>query len=268
MSQLDLKGVAQNKKSPKVPKYLKKIGFEIIGTPSQKNSLTESVESWGNSIDPILRHPFVLVLLSSLLTLVVGSWLTATYQERQREREATVKSMDELRGAIDDVSLAFNQYSLAATNLVELKEHGSPPDKIAAAQIAYEDAYNNWHLKYLADEPNIRERMPGNRGGDATVLMLTEAYLGSIAVDVCIGTGKIDSTAPNAAQRGMRCAFRLKGHADLTAEERINGLTGCVEWFHMFVRPDPKNDFDSEAQIQARLGSALMQMNKACMSAI
>jgi hypothetical protein len=60
----------------------------------------------------------------------------------------------------------------------------------------------------------------------------------------------------------------MKGRTDLTAEERISGLTGCVEWFHMFVRPDPKNDFDSEAQIQARLGSALMRVNKACMSAI
>jgi hypothetical protein len=199
MTQLDLKGLAQNKKSPKLPKYLKQIGFEIIGTPSQQNSLTGSLASWGESVDPILRHPFMLVLLSSLLTLVVGSWLTATYQERQREREATVRSMDELRGAIDDVSLAFYQYSLAATNLVALKEQGSPPDKIAAAQAAYEDADNNWHLKYFADEPNIQQRMPGNRGGDATVLMLTEAYVGSIAVDVCIGTGKIDSTATNAA---------------------------------------------------------------------
>ncbi len=264
----DLKGGAKNNKSPKVPTYLRQIGFEIVGSPPSQSSVVGRFATWGKTLDPILRHPLTLVLLSSVLTLGVGSWLTATYQERQREREATVKSMDELRAAIDDVAFSFVQYNSASTDLISLKESGAPTDQVTAAQTAFNNAGEMWRQKFFVEVPNIRQRMRGNRGGDATMAILTEIEVGSIMLDTCLGAGRVESVPGGVAKTRITCAYHVKGYRDLSADERAARLGQCFQWFQLFVRPDPKNDFDSEAQVQTKLGGALMKVHNICIAAI
>jgi len=264
----DRNGVAKDSKSPRIPKYLKQIGFEIADSQSHQASVIGRFAAWGKALDPIFRHPVTLILISSLLTLGIGSWLTANYQERLREREATARSMDELRSAIDDVSLAFEQYSATASNLIALREQGASPNQLEAAQASYEKAANAWHLKYFGDAPNIRQRMPGNRGGDATVVILTELYFGSVELDTCLGHGKVQDVVAGGAQKEIACALRMKGRPELSADKRIIRLTECAELFHVLIRPDPKNDFDSEAKTREKLGGELMKVHNSCVTTI
>ncbi|MGX7002516.1 hypothetical protein [Caballeronia sp. KNU42] len=255
----------KNKNSLKVPTYLKKIGFDIAGTPEPSPVQQAGWwVTWGKFLDPIFRHPIVLLLLTSALSIGIGSWLTAAYQERQREREATVRSMDELRGMVDDISLAFQQYGSAATHLLALKEAGGPADQLTAAQAAYNEANERWQLKAFGDLPNVRQRMPGNRGGDATVVILEEISMGALTLDACLEKGAVESVPGIGAKKRIVCTLQLKGFPELSADDRIGRLTRCVTLFHLLVRPDPKNDFDSEAQTQTKLGDVLSEVQKVC----
>lgn len=255
----------KKKTSLKVPTHLKQIGFEIAGTSGQSSARQAKWwVTWGKFIDPVLRHPVVLLLLTSSLSIGIGSWLTAGYQERQREREATVRSMDELRGTIDDIALAFRQYGSAARRLLDVKEAGGPADKLTAAQAAYNKANERWQMKAFGDLPNVRQRMPGDRGGDATVLVLEQVSMGALTLDACLEKGTVESAPGTGATKRIVCTLRLKGFPEASADDRLGRLERCVTLFHLLLRPDPKNDFDSEAQTQTRLGGALSDVQKVC----
>lgn len=259
----------KNKTSQKIPAYLNQIGFEVAGTPEP--SPVQRVGwwvTWWKILDPIFRHPVVLLLLTSALSIGIGSWLTASYQERQREREATVRSMDELRGSVDDISLAFEQYDLATTHLLTLREAGVPADQLTVAKAAYDDTNERWQLKAFGDLPNVRQRMPGKRGGDATMLILEEISMGAYMLDTCLSKGTVESIPGNGANKRIACALHIKGFPERSADERLGRLGACVYSFHLLVRPDPKNDFDSEAQTQIKLGGALSQIQNVCGSVL
>lgn len=258
----------QKKTCPNTP-TLKQIGFEIPGiherTPAGalgwRSRWHARLAAFWKIADPVSRHPLMLLLVASLFSVGVGGWLTSIYQERQREREATVRSMDELRSVIDDVSLAFNQYESAASRLMTLKEAGSSPDQVTRAQTAYDQANEKWQLKSFAEIPDIRQRMPGYRGGDGTVLILSEIQTAAIVLDACLTKGSVISGPGKGA---IKCTLNVKGHPELTAEERLGRLMGCNTMFHLLIRPNPKNDFDSEAETQTKLGSAMEQVQKSC----
>jgi hypothetical protein len=255
--------VAIDRKSAKLPKYLEQIGFELVGSPQPP--VSSRAGRW-TAIDALLRHPVTLVLLSSVLTLGVGSWLTAAFQERQRERQATLSSMDELRAKFDDVYLAFQKYGSAALNLMIQKEQGAPAVQLATAQAAFDEADEGWKTKVSDVMPNIRARMPGKGGGDATVLILSEIVESSIAIDMCLGSGKVESVPSNPAIKRIGCALHIDGHPVLSVDDRLNRLIGCASTFHFLMRPDPKNDFDSDSQTDAKLGRVLLQVHKECIA--
>lgn len=256
----------KNKPSAKMPAYLKQIGFHIPGAPmpAPEHPQLAWQTTWIRTLDAVFRHPVVLLLLTSALSIGIGSWLTATYQERQREREATVRSMDELRGAIDDISLAFEQYSSAASHLIALREASAPADQLTTAQAAYNEANERWQLKAFGDIPNVRQRMPGNRGGDMTVVILEEISMGALALDSCLERGAVERVPGSDTKKRIACSLHIKGFPELSADDRVGRLDRCFTLFHLLVRPDPKNDFDSEAQTETKLGGELSDVQKVC----
>jgi len=56
----------------------------------------------------------------------------------------------------------------------------------------------------------------------------------------------------------------MLSYPDISADDRVGRLTVCVSLFHLLIRLDPKNDFDSEAQTETKLGTALAQVHKVC----
>ncbi|MFM0610192.1 hypothetical protein PQR05_37435 [Paraburkholderia sediminicola] len=145
---------------------LKRIGFEIATASGSKSA--DSSKRW-KIIDSIFRHPAVLILLTSILSIGVGNWLTSVYQERQRARDAVVRSMDDLRSSVDDLSLAADDYVTAAAGLIGAMEADLPPEQLIRVRTNYDAASIKWKSKSFVDLPNIRQRMPGGRGPETSL---------------------------------------------------------------------------------------------------
>jgi hypothetical protein len=94
--------------------------------------------SWSD-VDQFLRHPAVLLLIGFVLSGVLGSWLTYAYQERERNREAAIQSMNELRGSFDDFIVTYNEYTEKIGRLTVLLESNVPPEQIEPARTAYSE---------------------------------------------------------------------------------------------------------------------------------
>ena len=75
--------------------------------------------------DRLSKHPAVLLILGFLLSGVVGTWVTHLLDQQQRERDATVKSMDDLRASMDDLSAAFSDYFYRSIALINLRGSGA-----------------------------------------------------------------------------------------------------------------------------------------------
>jgi hypothetical protein len=227
-----------------------------------------SISFWSRA-DILGRHPATLVFISFLLSCALGSWLTSVYQERQRNREATVKSMDELRSSIDDFAVAFSRYSSRTGKLMELIESGATGHQLADARSVYEGARDSWNDRFEATTPTIRQRAPSSDNGAMSTLWVQQIRVASLLVDQCINNYTVIAAPLGAKRTGkmLLCSLQIPGQSRSTADSRYAHLSSCVGSFVFDARPDPKNDFDTPAQIDGRFVQAVNKINEACATA-
>jgi hypothetical protein len=205
-----------------------------------------------SSLSAFLKHPAMLVVLGFVLTGVIGNYLVYLENERQRQNDATVKSMDEVRAAFDDLSMAFSEYQFRANRLIALEESGASPDAIATARKPYDDAVQNWKEHEAVDNPKIgadyfQATALGNMG-----LSVTYIDMGIDAVDECLNLNvrQVDSSG----EVSLACKNKFAMTRDVTipgvsVESRMFLVSHCVSFFTTFVRPNPATDFQDVSSL-------------------
>lgn len=190
-----------------------------------------------------IKHPATLIVLGFVLTGLVGRYLASIQNENQRQREAVVKSMDELRASIDDLASTFAEYHQRAAKVITLRELGASPADMVPALAAYSDAYIKMQERLAVDGTNIEQRyppLPNHRGMDEVIYDI-RAGLGF--VDTCVGGGRPTLTVGTNAvtARELLCVDTNK--ASITARSRLSAYFLCVSLLTSKLRPDPKYDF-------------------------
>ncbi|NIF76127.1 hypothetical protein F3J20_01740 [Paraburkholderia sp. Cy-641] len=197
-----------------------------------------------------IKHPAVLVILGFILTGLIGRWLADVQDEKQRQREAVVRSMDDLRRSIDDLSAAFSGYFDHAVALVDLMEKGAPADKIEQARTSMDAAREKWDERLAVDGPNILQRYPvnpDNTGSPNIELLLNDIELGTSFIESCIGRGTLEKREkPILDHRYQLFCHDTTQKNSVDAGYRLTTTDVCLRMFARLMRPDPKNDFSDE----------------------
>ncbi|WP_175752231.1 hypothetical protein [Burkholderia anthina] len=193
--------------------------------------------------DRLARHPAVLVILGFLLSGILGTWVTHLLDQQQREREANVKSMDDLRASMDDLSAAFSDYFYRSIALVNLRESGATQSQLSAARTEYEAAHYKWQQRLTVDGPNIQERYPAPENDVSAAVILGSLKAASGFVDDCIEQGTLrQRKAPVRGSDFQVVCTDTSVAGGVTADDRLIATGVCVNLFTMLMRPNPSND--------------------------
>ncbi|MEM5389440.1 hypothetical protein VSR68_38660 [Paraburkholderia phymatum] len=195
-------------------------------------------------LDRLSRHPAILVILGFLLTGGLGTWVTHLLDQQQREREAIVKSMDDLRASMDDLSAAFSDYFYRSIALINLRESGATQSQLSPLLAEYEAAHYKWEQRLTVDGPNIQERYPASENDVSAAVIIGSLKAASGFVDDCIQRGTLRERKPTVRGRVNKVVCTdTSALAEITADDRLVATGVCVNLFMMMMRPDPKNDF-------------------------
>ena len=239
---------------------LSRKGFTIERAPGQPIER----KSWPTWIKDGLKHPAGLVLLGFFCTGVVGKYLSDRQDEQQRERQAVIKSMDDLRGSMDDLSVVFADYNQRATVLIGLRESAASANYIAPAQTAYNEAYIKLQERLAVDGPNIEQRYP-NAPNDYSIPGTLDAIaMGLGFADNCIinGTLKPRATPDRGRSEQLMCTDTKK--TTITAQNRLTANYLCIALFTSKLRPDPKYDFADDRSYQPLRAAYTHAIQKIC----
>jgi hypothetical protein len=233
---------------------LKKRGFVIVGG---KRNL------WIH-FDQFFRYPGVLLLMGFLLSGVLGSWLTYEYQERERDREATVQNMNELRDSIDDFVVTYNDYAEKVGRLIVLIESNAPPEKIALAQTAYDEMVEKWRVRYSVDAPSIRDKFQNPKSGRVTLSWIVQIQLASLYLDECMKNHAVVAARGNAQEKNLLCTHQIAGQLYSSADSRYMNLTKCVAVFEASMRPSHRDDFLDERDVERKFENSTRTVSRQC----
>jgi hypothetical protein len=207
-----------------------------------------------------MKHPAVLVLLGFVLLLLLGfvltdllgGLLTHVQEAQQREREATVKSMDNERAAMDDLSATSSEYFQKTARLIDLRESGASPTEISIAQRDYQAAYDKWMLRLSTDMLNIRKRYPGGHHSSEADQVTLEVQFATDNMNDCIMVGALRHRAQLKGGKTNQLVCSVAGRMyDIAAKDELIALSGCLAAFTEALRPDPKSDFSRTSQIDS-----------------
>jgi hypothetical protein len=192
------------------------------------------------------KHPAVLVILGFALSGLLGGWLTHRLDQQQREREARIRSMDDLRASIDDLNAVSADYFFRSIRLVNLRESGALEGELSSAQADYQAAYYKWVQRLSVDRPNINQRYPSSLYDSSVGTITLNLQQSAWFVNDCIERATLRKhTQPDGASaQKIVCTDRFS-KAVVTAEERLLAMDRCVRGFTFPMRPNPNDDFSS-----------------------
>lgn len=229
-------------------------GFIIAGSP------VEPAGHWSRA-NALIKHPTVLVFVGFVLTGVVGNWLGHVQDEKVREREATVKSMDDLRASIDDISLAFHGYLTRTNALIDSIERQAPASEVVQARAAYATAADKWDERLSVDGPNLRQRFPTQPVDPAVAAIMNEASGTTNFIADCITS---DTVEPLSQPFNGRSVSLVCPHGNqnppVAASTRLMALSFCLNLLTSAMRPDPKSDFNAPALDNRQVMASKMAM--------
>lgn len=198
---------------------------------------------WRTRLKDGLKHPAFLVLLGFACTGLVGKYLSDRQDEQQRQRQAMVKSMDDLRASMDDLGTAFSEYQQRATAMIGLRESVAPSARLASAQTAYNEAYIKLQDRLVADGPNIEQRYPSAANEYSIPVTLNAIGMGLGFTDDCIVNGTLKPRPIPQRGRTQQIMCTDTNKKTITASGRLTATYVCVLLFTSKLRPDPKDDF-------------------------
>lgn len=118
-------------------KALARIGFLVPKAKKEPDHVVTTIRGF-------LRHPLTLVLAGFILTGFLGTILQTRYQERQKQNDATIKSMDDMRVQIDNVFNSLADYTFRADRLVWAMDTATTRAPIDSAAEQYVQALGEW----------------------------------------------------------------------------------------------------------------------------
>jgi len=209
-----------------------------------------------------LKHPVTLLIVGFILTGVLGSYLTQIQEERLREREATGKSMDELRTSFDDLSQGFLEVNERAVRVMDLREARSSPKSIDDARTPYSDAYVRLQEKIVVDGQNIAQRYPFPNSKDEIKALMDNMTRGVALTNACINFGDLKFITDGASKSWKIVCPGYKRRT--TAFDTIALDALCSEEFTDLLRPDPKYDFVRDKAVVSRIHNSLESVKNNC----
>lgn len=242
----------------RLPPTLRKIGFEL---PESRGDTNVSI---ANRAAHLIRHPAILLLISFLLTGVVGTYLTNYFQRQQREQDALKKSMDEVRLSIDNTNVAFSEFLGAAFALEEDLTSGASVERVEQGRINLRTTKQRMNNVLDFERGRIRQQMPFN-GGIAFELVTNTILVGAGLISDCLTLGRVVN-APGDGPYGKRVACNIDKHSSFAipyANERILKVSICLTQFYGSFRPSPYDDFSPESQ-EGHLNVAIREAGKVC----
>ncbi|WNC94386.1 hypothetical protein RI103_35015 [Paraburkholderia sp. FT54] len=195
-----------------------------------------------HALSDFLKHPAVLLILGFLLTGVVGTWLTNFHTERQRVRDVSNRSMDNLRTSMDDLAAGYSQYFSRTVELIREVESGAPKTELAVSRGRYRDAYEHWKERYDVNMPNIQQRYPSNAATRALRTVSAGIDIGMRDLNQCINDNTLRSLPMKVGSRIYTLACGDSSTSAVTATGRITVYTDCVQKLLSEMRPDPTKD--------------------------
>lgn len=241
-----------------LPPTLQKIGFEIPASGGDTNS------SVTDRVALFIRHPVVLLLISFLLTGLVGTYLTNYYQRQQQKQEAHKKSMDEVRLSIDTTNMAFGEFLGAAYDLEEDLTSGTSAERVEQGRINLRKTRHRMENILNYERARIRQQMPFH-AGIAFELATNTILVGTGLISDCLTFGRVVKT-PGDGPYGRKVACDINKNSSFTipyANERILKLNLCLIHLYGDFRPNPYDDFYPESQ-ERHLNEALSAAGKVC----
>lgn len=201
-------------------------------------------ERW-RVVNEFSKHPAVLVILGFAFTGLLGKWFTSALDEKQRERDAIVKSMDDLRASVDDVSFSFEGYYFHTLRLIRLMERKAPIAEITAERTAYEIAEEQWQRRLAVDTSNILQRYQSAQDSVGITGVMGNMGVATSWIDTCLEQGSLEPLLrPIGPQTHRLICTDFHESDQMIADERATNLSICIREFTRLTRPDPKNDFD------------------------
>lgn len=231
-----LRGGAENRVLSLRWRTLTRKGFRIAPDP-------KAARRRRRLLDRLARHPAILVILGFLLSGLLGTWVTHLLNQQQREREANVKSMDDLRASMDDLSAAFSDYFYRSIAFINLRESGATEAQLSAARTEYEAAHFKWEQRLTVDGPNIQERYPAPENDFSAAAIIGSLKAASGFVDGCIEQGTLrQRKVPIRGSKYQVVCADTSVASGITADDRLVATGVCVNLFTMLMRPNPNND--------------------------
>lgn len=236
---------------------LQNVGFGILPSHiSGKSSVMHHAKV-------LARHPAVLILISFLLTGLIGTWLADHYQRQQREQDAHRKSMDEVRLSIDNTNQAFSKFIGVAFDLEEDLTAGASGARIEQDRISLRKVRHRMESTLTFETARISQQMPYS-AGNAFVLVTSTMLVGTGLISDCLTLGKVIKT-PGGGPYGRRVACNNKNSPFTIkyVDERISRVDACISQFYGDFRPNPFDDFLPDSQFE-NLNNAVRKAGDVC----
>lgn len=189
----------------------------------------------------LFRHPFFLLVCGFGFSTFLGSYITHSLDQQQRDRESVTKSFDALRSASDDLLVAFAEFQVRALHLRDQIVANGPAMQRASTD--YEAAYIRWIQRAAADGAVI-EQMYENTSVSHTVLNYLSAFeFASGVVDTCMRS-YIASPQRWTDVKNTDVACDVGAPLGRVAmNQEMVELGFCVRIYALAVRPTPTLDF-------------------------
>lgn len=228
----------------KLPPTLKNIGFEVI----HPQGSSQSKSRW-KRIDELIRHPVILIFITSLFSVGVGTWLTSQYQTSQRERDAVTKSMDDVRASIDRTEQVYADFIYAAESLEEAIVSSATEKQVEDAWAVFRVADRTLHSQRTFERARLRQEMPLG-SGVAFELITNGVNVGISLITDCLTRGHPISVPEQTIYgKRLKCPSSQTFHGLQYSHERIHRVDACLRVIFRQLRPDPADDFARDRRV-------------------
>lgn len=213
---------------------------------------------------PLLRHPFVLLVVGFLFTNGVAVYITNKIDNDRRRNEATIRDYDQLRSSIDDLVSSFELYASASKHaMLSLQSHSSDAT-LQQANRDYQAAYSAWVQRRAIDSVAINQRLVSSSSGSVVMDIGNQIRLGTELLDNCIQSHFNEMPGLRMEKSNdLTCAVSPP-LADFTIPARLMALRKCMEFFAGDIRPHPRFDLGSEASHNAMRSLLLTGIDEVC----
>jgi hypothetical protein len=204
---------------------------------------TSPAKTIWSKLDPIGRHPLIVLAFGFVLSTLFGTWITHRLDHQQKEREAITRNFDAVRAATDDLTVAMARYQTRTLHLLDQIVVSNRTPHFDSAANDYEAAYVNWVERSAADQAIILQMYQGTPEFSSAQAYFRGFEQNSAALDACARLYlAIPSMRDGIVQAGVTCPMPQPG-ATFEMSHKMLELGFCVRVFVAAARPIPSIDF-------------------------